>query len=139
MMPKTQWKWKREYSVHPAVVSAINMTYGFEYSSRRALNIAISIFCISSVYRGQRQAEAERRTQSPAMQAVMKQATLAAIRALMPQLEMSARLSGAMAAGDAAICEAKSKKHEQNLNSSWLPSKEQKGLYYCIVKQFITF
>lgn len=99
---KTQWKWKREYSVHPAAVSAINMTYGFEYSSRRALNVAISNL---SHHREQRQAEAERRTQSPAMQAVMKQATLAAIRALMPQLEMSARLSGAMAAGDAAICE----------------------------------
>lgn len=39
-----------------------------------------------------------RHRQSPAIQAVMKHATLPAIRALRPQLEMSARLSGAMAA-----------------------------------------
>lgn len=38
-------------------------------------------------------------TQSPAMQAVMKQETLPAIRDVRPQLEMSTRLSGAMAAG----------------------------------------
>lgn len=45
------------------------------------------------------QIEAKNSKQSPAIQAVMKQETLPAIRALRPQLEMSVRLPGAMAAG----------------------------------------
>lgn len=39
----------------------------------------------------------------PAMQAVMKQEMLPAIRALRPQLEISDRLSGAMEAGERTI------------------------------------
>lgn len=39
----------------------------------------------------------------PAIQAVMKQEMLPAIRALRPQLDISDRLSGAMAAGERTI------------------------------------
>lgn len=106
---------------HLTVVLAVNMTYGLEYSWKCAPNIVINIlcekpnssgFCLSSAQGG-----GKGRMQSPAMQAVMKQATLAATRALMPQFAMSARLSGAMAAGNAATCVRK-EEHGKNLNSN---------------------
>lgn len=51
------------------------------------------------------QIDAKQSEQSPAIQAVMKQATLPEIRALKPQLEKSDRLSGAIAAGrERLIC-----------------------------------
>lgn len=97
------------------------MTYSLEYSSKCALNIVINILCrkpnSSGLGLSSAQGGVEGRTQSPAMQAVMKQATLAATRALMPQFAMSARLSGAMAAGNAATCVRK-EEHGKDLNSN---------------------
>lgn len=89
----------------------------------------------------QRQIEAEESTQSPAIQAVMKQETLLAIRALRPQLEMSTRLSGAMLAGKRTIFVLKNaKKYKQNLNSNGyitIKFRKQKKAHYSFIQYAI--
>lgn len=103
-----------------------NVTYGLEYSSKCAPNNVINILRVENVIlldflaspRCEEGGGAKRRAWSPAMQAVMKQETLAAIRALMPQFAMSVRLSGAMAAGNVATWVRKEEEEEEKKNPS---------------------